>query len=523
MEFSIKGSSSDKAQSACIIVGIFESGQLTPPAEAINRKTGKLIERIVAQGDFTGKSGASLLLHAPAGTAGQRILLIGLGKEKEFCEKAYCAAVRLAIKSVRETGAEAAHLTLSALPVRRRSLAWRIRQAAIAAQEVAYRFDGFKSQAQTSLPRLRKLSFALDGAKNAAQIAQTALAEGLAIAEGMALAKNLANMPGNVCTPGYLADVARQLADEHAIDCQILERGDMEDLGMNALLSVARGTRQPPKFIALHYRGLDAEKTSIQAAGKMTGETAAKAARPNRSARPLVLIGKGITFDSGGISLKPGEGMDEMKFDMCGAASVLGTLKTIALLRLPINLVVLVPTCENMPGGNASKPGDIVTSMSGQTIEILNTDAEGRLILCDALTYAERFRPDAVIDVATLTGACIIALGHVASGLFANNDALAKKLLTAGETALDRAWQLPVWADYREQLKSNFADMANIGGRPAGSITAACFLSRFAEKFDWAHLDIAGTAWKSGADKGATGRPVPLLAHYLLQRAGRTV
>ena len=237
--------------------------------------------------------------------------------------------------------------------------------------------------------------------------------------------------------------------------------------------------------------------------------------------KPLVLVGKGITFDSGGISLKPGEGMDEMKFDMCGAASVLGTLKAIAQMQLPINLTVIVPTTENMPGGAASKPGDIVTSMSGQTIEILNTDAEGRLILCDALTYAERFKPETVIDVATLTGACVIALGHVATGLFANDEALARELLSAGDEALDRAWQMPLWDDYQDLLKSNFADMANIGGRPAGSVSAACFLSRFAKKFEWAHLDIAGTAWKSGADKGATGRPVPLLAHYLMQRAGQ--
>lgn len=515
MEFSIKGSSTDKAPNACIIVGIFESGRLTPSAEAINRKTGKLIERIVAQGDFAGKPGTSLLLYTPT-AAGQRILLIGLGKETEFSGKAYCAAIRQAFKAVRETGAETAHLTLSALTVRQYSLAWKIRQAAIVTQDLAYRFDDFKSQPSAPQGHLRQISFALDDTKNAAQIAQTALAEGLAIAEGIALTKNLANMPGNVCTPSYLADAARQLADEHAIDCQILERSDMEKLGMNALLSVARGTHQPPKFIVLHYRGQEAEKSAVKVAGKTSSQR-------SKRIKPLVLIGKGITFDSGGISLKPGEGMDEMKFDMCGAASVLGALKTAALLRLPIELVVLVPTCENMPGGNASKPGDIVTSMSGQTIEILNTDAEGRLILCDALTYAERFKPEAVIDVATLTGACIIALGHVACGLFTNNDALADKLFKAGESALDRAWQLPVWADYREQLKSNFADMANIGGRPAGSITAACFLSRFAEKFNWAHLDIAGTAWKSGADKGATGRPVPLLTHYLLHRAGRTV
>jgi leucyl aminopeptidase len=277
----------------------------------------------------------------------------------------------------------------------------------------------------------------------------------------------------------------------------VLERAEMEALGMGSLLSVAKGSHLPPKLIVLQHKG---------------GKTDDK---------PIVLVGKGITFDTGGISLKPGPEMDEMKFDMCGAASVLGAIKAAAVMKLPINLTVVVPAAENMPGGGASKPGDIVTSMSGQTIEILNTDAEGRLILCDALTYVERFEPDTVIDVATLTGACVIALGNVASGLFANKDSLARDLLDAGEEANDRAWQMPLWEDYQEQLKSNFADMGNIGGRAAGSITAACFLSRFTKKFDWAHLDIAGTAWKSGGDKGATGRPVPLLTHYLLQRAGK--
>jgi len=262
-------------------------------------------------------------------------------------------------------------------------------------------------------------------------------------------------------------------------------------------LSVAKGSHQPPKLIVVHYKG-----------GK-------------KDEKPQVLVGKGVTFDSGGISLKPGPEMDEMKFDMCGAASVLGTLKAVAQMKLPLNLTVIVPATENMPGGAASKPGDIVTSMSGQTIEILNTDAEGRLILCDALTYAERFKPETVIDVATLTGACVIALGHVASGVFANDDDLVDKLLAAGDESRDRAWQMPLWDDYQDLLKSNFADMANIGGRAAGSISAACFLSRFTKKYAWAHLDIAGTAWKSGADKGATGRPVGLLTHFLLKRAGQ--
>jgi leucyl aminopeptidase len=274
----------------------------------------------------------------------------------------------------------------------------------------------------------------------------------------------------------------------------VLDRADMEKLGMNTLLSVARGSHEPPKFIVLHHAG-------------------------GGSAKPIVLIGKGITFDSGGISLKPGPEMDEMKYDMCGAASVLGTLKAAALMKLPLNIIGVIPTTENMPGGSATKPGDVITSMSGQTVEILNTDAEGRLILCDALTYVERFDPECVVDIATLTGACVIALGHVTSGLLANNDSIARELLDAGHEAHDRAWQLPLWDDYQEQLKSNFADMANIGGRPAGTITAACFLARFAEKLTWAHLDIAGTAWRSGKEKGATGRPVPLLSHFLIERA----
>ncbi|HEX6002942.1 MAG TPA: leucyl aminopeptidase, partial [Burkholderiales bacterium] len=288
-----------------------------------------------------------------------------------------------------------------------------------------------------------------------------------------------------------------KLAADHGLDCQVLERADMEALGMGSLLSVAKGSHQPPKLIVLEHRG--GPKTQ----------------------KPVVLVGKGITFDTGGISLKPGADMDEMKFDMSGAGSVLGTLKAAGEMRLPLNVVGIIPTTENMPGGRAVKPGDIVKTMSGQTVEILNTDAEGRLILCDALTYAERYEPAAVIDLATLTGACVIALGHVASGLYANDDALAKEVLAAADASFDRAWHMPLWDDYQEQLKSNFADFANIGGRPAGSITAACFLARFTKKYRWAHLDIAGTAWKSGKEKGASGRPVPLLTQFLLGRAGR--
>jgi leucyl aminopeptidase len=298
-----------------------------------------------------------------------------------------------------------------------------------------------------------------------------------------------------VCTPSYLADQARELARRYRMKVQVFGRKDMERMGMGALLAVAQGSAQPPRLIVLEHR------------------------RAAKGQKPVVLVGKGVTFDTGGISIKPAAEMDEMKFDMSGAGAVLGTLKAVAELKLPINVVGLIPTTENMPDGRATRPGDIVTTMSGQTVEILNTDAEGRLILCEALTYAERYEPSAVIDLATLTGACVIALGHVASGLFANDDDLAQEVLAAADDAYDRAWRLPLWDDYQDQLKSNFADFANIGGRPAGSVTAACFLARFTRKYKWAHLDIAGTAWRGGKDKGATARPVPLLTQFLVSRA----
>jgi leucyl aminopeptidase len=498
VEFSIKSGSPEKQRSACVVVGVFEPRKLTLPAELLDNAARNYISDIIRRGDMDGKACSTLLLHNVPGTLCDRVLLVGLGKEKEFREKEYCNAIRSAVKTLNETGSFDGTLFLTEIPVKKRSVDWRIRQATIVAQESVYRFDQFKSKKDEIRRPLRKLTFAVER-RNELAPAEEALAQGMAIAEGMALAKNLGNLPGNVCTPTYLAETALQIAKEHKLECQILERADMEALGMHSLLSVAKGSHQPPKLIVLQYKGV----------------------KDGGDEKPLVLVGKGITFDTGGISLKPAAEMDEMKYDMCGAASVLGTLQAIAQMKLAINLTVIVPTSENMPGGAASKPGDIVTSMSGQTIEILNTDAEGRLILCDALTYAERFEPEIVIDVATLTGACIIALGQHASGLYANDDSLARELLNAGDTAHDRAWQMPLWDDYQEQLKSPFADMANIGGRWAGSITAACFLSRFTKKFEWAHLDVAGTAWKSGADKGATGRPVPLLTHYLLKRAGK--
>ncbi|MGH8864107.1 MAG: leucyl aminopeptidase, partial [Burkholderiales bacterium] len=366
--------------------------------------------------------------------------------------------------------------------------------AATVALETSYRFDRLKSKSKDDKKRLRHLVLGVSGRQ--ARGLDAALVRGIAIGEGVNFARDLGNLPPNICTPAYLAEQARALGRSHKLKVSVLERRDMEKLHMGSLLSVSNGSRQPPKLITLEHLGGPKQQ------------------------KPVVLVGKGITFDTGGISLKPSAEMDEMKYDMSGAGSVLGTMKAAAAMKLPLNVVGVIPTTENMPGGNASRPGDIVTSMSGQTIEILNTDAEGRLILCDALTYSERFEPAAVIDIATLTGACVIALGHVTSGLFANDDKLAHEILAAGQTSWDRAWHMPAWEDYQEQLRSNFADMANIGGRPAGSITAACFLARFAKKFKWAHLDIAGTAWISGRKKGSTGRPVPLLTQFLMTRAG---
>jgi leucyl aminopeptidase len=494
VEFSIKSGSPEKQRTACVVVGVYEPRKLSTPAEIIDRAANNFLSDILRRGDMEGKAGSTLLLHNVPGTLCDRVLLVGLGKEREFREKEYRSAIATAVKTLNETGGFDGTLFLTELPVKRRDVAWRIRQATMVGLDTLYRFDQLKSKKDEVRRPLRKITFAVES-RGELSIAETAVVEAQAIAEGISLAKDLGNLPGNICTPEYLAEQARSIAKEFKLAVEVLERADMEKLGMHTLLSVAKGSRLPPKLVVLRHNG-----------GK-------------KEDKPIVLVGKGITFDSGGISLKPGAEMDEMKYDMSGAASVLGTLRAAAQMKLPLNVIGVIPTTENMPGGAATRPGDIVTSMSGQTVEILNTDAEGRLILCDALTYVERFDPECVVDIATLTGACVIALGHVVSGLIANNDGLARELLDAGQDAYDRAWQLPLLDDYQEQLKSNFADMANIGGRPAGTITAACFLSRFTGKYEWAHLDIAGTAWKSGKEKGSTGRPVPLLTHFLMARA----
>jgi len=493
MEFSIKVLTPQKTRLACVVVGVFDGGRLSAAAEALDQASQGYLGRLLQEGDLPDKAGATLLLRDLPGVAARRVLLVGVGKADAVSERAYRDAVAASLRVLGEIGVGQAALHLSELEVKGRDVAWNVEQAVVAALDAGYRFDQMKSEPGKDTLKLTGLTLAV-ARRGQVKSAEEACARGQAVARGMHLARDLGNLPGNVCTPGYLADRARQLAKSHGLKAEVLERKDMEALGMGSLLSVAKGSDEPPKFIVLRYQG---------------GE---------RKAKPVVLVGKGITFDSGGISIKPAAEMDEMKYDMCGAASVLGTLQAAAELKLPLNVVGLIPTCENLPSGRANKPGDIVKSMAGLTIEVLNTDAEGRLILCDAITYARRFKPRAVVDIATLTGACVVALGHHYSGLFATDDALAEEPEAAGRRADDGAWHMPVAEEYTELLKSNFADLANVAEREGGAITAACFLGKFADGLNWAHLDIAGTAYLTGKQKGSTGRPIPLLIDWLLSR-----
>ncbi|HXH02200.1 MAG TPA: leucyl aminopeptidase [Candidatus Competibacteraceae bacterium] len=496
MEFTVKTGNPEKQRSACVVVGVYEGRKLSAAAARLDQVSGGQLVKLLGRGDLEGKPGQSLMLYDLPDTACERVLLVGCGKKDELDDRRYRQILANAASALDALHASSAVSYLAELEVKGRDLAWKARQLAEVTEHTLYRFDQLKSEKDKRRRKLARIILGLTE-RSEQTAAERGLKEGQAIAVGQHLVRDLGNLPGNICTPTYLAEQAKLLADSDTrFSLQVLEREDMEKLGMGALLSVAKGSVQPPKLIVLEYRN-------------------------GGDAKPIALIGKGITFDTGGISIKPSADMDEMKFDMCGAASVLGTLKAVAQLELPLNVVGIIAAAENMPSGQASKPGDIVTSLSGQTVEILNTDAEGRLVLCDALTYAERFQPAAVVDIATLTGACVIALGRHPHGLFSNDDKLAQELLTASQAAADRAWQMPLWEDYQSQLDSNFADMANIGGRDAGAITAACFLSRFAKKYKWAHLDIAGTAWKTGKEKGATGRPVPLLTQFLLSRAGQ--
>ena len=497
MDISVKTTSAPNQRSACLVVGIFDRRKLSNTAMELDNATNGYLSNILQHGDMDGKVGQTLLLHAVEAISAQRILLVGCGKEKDFATRQYKKVIAAAVKSLKEYNVRDAVFYLADLTAKDLNHARRIKLAAETIHSGYYQFNQLKTKNGKSKPPLQK---AILNVAEEQQLtpARLAVAMGNAVALGVNTACDLGNLPGNICTPSYLASTAQKNAKRYpGMKVKVLKQKDMDELKMGALLSVAKGSRQPPRLIVIEYNG-----------GK-------------KDDRPVALVGKGITFDSGGISIKPSAAMDEMKFDMCGAASVLGTMVTIGELKLPISVVGIVPSCENMPDGAANKPGDIVTSMSGQTIEVLNTDAEGRLILCDALTYSEQFKPKAVIDIATLTGACVVALGKHPCGLLSNDDALAQNLLDAGERSNDRAWQLPLWEDYQDQLKSNFADMANIGGPQAGTITAACFLSRFTEKLKWAHLDIAGVAWESGHNKGATGRPVPLLSQYLFDQCGK--
>jgi len=480
-------------RSDCLVAAIYDGKKLSPTAKQLDKASGGKISRLLKRGDMDGSAGQSLLMHDLDGIQAERVLLIGCGREKEINLAAYKKIIISATKNIANNGVKEAVFYLNEIMLKDQDLNWKIRRCTETIFHSLYTFDQLKSKKARKLS-LRKIILHVEN-KTELTRSRKLLAEAKAIATGTSLARDLGNLPANICTPTYLANTAKQIAKDHNnLKVNILNETQIKKLKMGSFLSVAKGSREPARLIVMEYRGLTAKD------------------------KPHVLIGKGITFDAGGISIKPSAKMDEMKYDMCGAASVIGSMKAIATLQPKINVVVIVPSCENLPDGNANKPGDIVTSMSGQTIEILNTDAEGRLVLCDALTYAEKFKPQSVIDVATLTGACVVALGNQTAAVLGNNEMVIKKILDAGNATGDRAWQMPLWDEYQDQLQSNFADMANIGGPGAGTITAACFLSRYAKKLKWAHLDIAGVAWDGGANKGATGRPVTLLSQYLLNQ-----
>ncbi|HHH44153.1 MAG TPA: leucyl aminopeptidase [Gammaproteobacteria bacterium] len=495
MNFNAKTCAADTVRSACVVVAVSEPRRFSPAARQLDKASRGQLSALLKRGDIATDCGKTTLIHTPQGKVqAERILVVGCGKERKLSVQHFGKIVSAAAKNLQSGSATEAVSFLTELDVEDRDLAWKAQRTVEATRQAVYRFDELKSDVKPPRHPLRRLTIAVNERGELSE-AKSGVKHGIAVANGIELARTLGNRPGNLCTPADLATQARALKKDHpALKVQVLEESAMKKLGMGALLSVSRGSRQPAKLIVIQYSG------------------------GRRNTRPVVLVGKGVTFDSGGISIKPGAAMDEMKFDMCGAASVFGTLSAAAEMKLPINLVGIVPATENLPDGDASKPGDVVTSMSGQTIEVLNTDAEGRLILCDALTYADRFKPDVVVDIATLTGACVVALGHHTTGLLSNDQDLADELLEAGQNSGDRAWQLPLWEEYDEQISSNFADMANIGGRGAGTITAGCFLGRFTKDYRWAHLDIAGVAWKSGHAKGATGRPVQLLTRFLMNR-----
>tara|TARA_R110002110_G_scaffold77390_1_gene203451 strand:+ start:12244 stop:13833 length:1590 start_codon:yes stop_codon:yes gene_type:complete len=479
-----------KAKTQCAIVPVY-GGQLSSAAQALDSASSGSLDTALKLGDFKGKAGQTLMLPGIGGAA--RVLLLGCGEQAKFDQSAARETLQGLNSALGASSATEALFHVADLGSATVAPDWLLELLSRSLVSSSYRYSATVTKPKDPLA-LSKL-VVNPGDTLAVKAAQLALDTGAAVGRGINYTRELGNLPGNICTPSYLASEARKLARGNSkVRTQVLEEKKMRELGMGALLSVSAGSDEPAKLIVIEYKG-----------GK-SGEA------------PQVLVGKGITFDSGGISLKPGAKMDEMKYDMCGAAGVLGTLQAVIEMALPLNVTGVIAAAENMPSGRATKPGDVITSMAGKTIEVLNTDAEGRLVLCDALSYARRFKPAAVVDLATLTGACVIALGSHASAVYANNEELAANLLAAGETSHDRGWRMPLWDDYRKQLKSNFADLANIGGPEGGSVTAACFLSQFAEDYPWAHLDIAGSAWNS-SPKGATGRPVAMLARYLQDRA----
>ncbi len=491
LQFALTQDAPETCTAPCIVAGIFEDGTLSAAAARIDEKSGGAIARLHASGDVNGKLGSTHTLFALAGIAAPRVLLVGMGDVKKLDGARFARACADAARALKALPLDRAVSYLTELEVPGKDAAWKVRSAALASDAQAYKYAAtFKPRDKSKRAELAAIDFAAPAS------AAGALAQATAIASGVRFARELGNLPPNICTPAYIAEQARKLAADHpGVTCEVLEEGDIRKLGMGALLGVAMGSANAPRLIALQWNG----------AG---------------DAQPYAFVGKGVTFDSGGINIKPSPGMEEMKFDMCGAAGVLGAFLAAVQMKLKLNLVCVVPAVENMPSGSAQRPSDVVTTMSGTTVEILNTDAEGRLILCDALTFVQKFKPQVIVDAATLTGACVVALGKHASGLMTQDDALAGELLAAGEATLDRAWRLPLWDDYQSQLDTGYADVANIGGKYGGAITAGCFLSRFTEGFRWAHLDIAGSAWDEGRKGSATGRPVPLLAQWLLDRAG---
>ena len=490
MKFSLDTTPLQELETACLVIGVFEHTHLRGSAELIDKASNGALTQLIDSGDIETDWKYTTLLHGLPGVAAKRILVLGCGKEKKFNSVRYDDVCKSAGTYLRNHATTSAHICLHELEANSTTSHWRLRQAAVNLDRANYRYTATKAPKDDDNQPLASASF------NAGKAMQSVLDEARGLAKGYQRSRELGNLPPNICTPAYLAETAREIANNYKnVNVEILEQDEMAQLKMSALLAVGQGSVNGPRLIVLKYQGKD------------------------KDSQPIVLVGKGITFDSGGISLKPGPNMEQMKFDMGGAASVIGAFEACADLQLPINVICIVAAAENMPDGKAYRPGDVLTSMSGKTIEVLNTDAEGRLVLCDALTYSQRFNPVALIDVATLTGACVIALGHHASAIMSKHDDLAEELIEAGQTAVDRGWRLPLWDDYQPQIKSTFADMKNVGGMAAGSITAGCFLSRFTKRQRWAHIDCAGSTWIWGGNEGSTGRPVGLLTQYLINQA----